>query len=235
MESNLKSFETLIEMSKDFGLDIRLEEYQSHLKLTKHTFPWSIKESEAKIIYDSILFNNLQSGFEIATGFGISSVTIGQALKVTGGKLVTVDAYVEEAVNDCFGYDIKTEETYKDTDGFKMVNALISSLELTDEVIPVVGWSPRDINYIITNNTESSKFDFFFIDGGHTDSQVLADTEVLLPYMKEDCLLIYHDFTPDVKENLYQNINLEDLGFTFKQYNTPFSLCMYSRGVVKLT
>ena len=230
MSRDLKSFGNLIDISKKLGLPVELEEYQSHLKLTGHTFPWSIKELESEIIYDTVLQNNLQSGFEIATGFGISSITIGQALKQTNGTLVTVDAYIEESVNDCFGYDIQTEKIYKDTDGFKMATALIDYLNLNSIVKPVVGWSPKDINEIVNLNVPSQQLDFFFIDGGHTESQVLADTQVLLPFLKEDCILIYHDFPLDVKEKLYKHINLEDQGFRLKHYSTPFNLSIYSRG-----
>jgi hypothetical protein len=66
------------------------------LSMTNHQDPVSIKLSEFNYITDTIVQGNCKRGYEIATGFGISSLAAGFGLKQNGGKIVTIDSYVEE-------------------------------------------------------------------------------------------------------------------------------------------
>jgi len=71
-----------------------------HIKMVNHLYPYSIKEREFNFLRDLIAHNNLKNGFECATAFGISSLALGLGFKETGGKCVTMDAYIEEKCED---------------------------------------------------------------------------------------------------------------------------------------
>ena len=230
----LVPYSSLIELSKQFNLGFNLEpSIDDSLKLSNHYHPWSMREHEAKIVYDLIIQNQLKSGFEIATAFGISASVMGQALKITNGKLVTMDAYVEENFNYSGGYDINTKLVKNiDADGYKMAKALIEVLGITDNVALEIGWSPDDTGTIIERTFGSTKLDFAFIDGGHTQAQIDADVKAVFPYLADDCILLFHDHV-DVSEDTKQFIR--ENGFTNeKNYHTGFNLYAYSKGNKKL-
>ena len=154
---------------------------------------------------------------------------MGQALKVTGGKLVTMDAYVEENFNYSGGYDINTKLVKNvEADGYKMANALINALDITNNVSLEIGWSPDDTGGIIERTFGDTKLDFAFIDGGHTQAQIDADVKAVLPYLADDCILLFHDHV-DVSEETKEFIRYN--GFiNEKNYHTGFNLYAYSKG-----
>lgn len=230
----MKPFKELVELSQTFGLGFTLEQIDHdggfNLKLSNHYHPWSLKEIEGEVVYNTIINNNLKLGFEIATAFGISSSVMGQALLKTGGKLITVDAYVEEHFNQSRQYDINTKlvKTAETADGYQMAHNLVNSLGLVDTVYLEVGWSPTDIPSILNKHLNGSKLEFAFIDGGHSEEQIDADVKVLFDYLDDDCIMFFHDHqcaSPKTIDFIKQK------GFTnFVNYNTPFNLWAYSRG-----
>ncbi len=225
-----KPYTDLVELSKEFDLGFNLEfSVHDSLKLSNHYHPWSLRETEATIVYDLVLVNDIKRAFEIATAFGISASVIGQALNRTGGKLVTMDAYIEENFNHALGYDINSKMVSNtDADGYKMAKKLIEVLGINDNVSLEIGWSPDDTASIIEKNFGESKLDFAFIDGGHTHLQIEADVKSIFPYLSDDCILLFHDHI-DVPENVKEFI--KENGFTTeKNYNTGFNLYAYSRG-----
>lgn len=230
----MKSFSDLIDASKNFNLGFNLEispvEGNDSLKLSNHFHPWSLREQEAKIVYDTIIHNNLKRGFEIATAFGVSSATMAQAFKITGGKLVTMDAYVEENFNHCFSYDINTKFVKKaeEADGYNMAKKLYTFLDVEDFVSLEIGWSPDDIPVIMEKNFGTDKLDFIFIDGGHTHEQIDTDVKSIYPYADENCIIAFHDYNCAAQSTTdFLNNN----GFTsFKDYKTGFILTMFSKG-----
>jgi len=230
----MKTFKEMIDLSKNFGLNFELEsvggEFADSIKLTNHFHPWSLRETEAKIVYDVIRKNNLQKGFEVATAFGISSAVAGQAFKETAGQLVTLDAYIEEKLNHCGAYDINTRTVQEagQADGYKMASALHKELGIDSSVSLAVGWSPDAVPDVIEKTFgKGVKLDYFFIDGGHSFEQIHADTLVLLPYMGEDCVVFYHDFQCAHPQT---RAMMESLGFKVVEYHTGFALAAYFRG-----
>lgn len=229
----MKSFQELIDVSNTFNLEFVLERadvpHQNSLKMSNHYNPWSLQEDEALIVYNTIVRNNLEKGLEIATAFGISSIAIGQALKKTAGKLVTIDAYVEENFDLCDKYELNTRlvKSAEEADGYKMANKLIRYLNLEDIVFTEVGWSPDVVPSVIEKHFTTSKLDFAFIDGGHSVEQIHADVLSVLPFLGEDCIVIFHDYNAVGSET----IHLLNGGFTsFKDYETHFRLAMFARG-----
>lgn len=222
------SHSRLIELSQSFNLPYALEfSWGSSLKMTNHHHPWSLLQEEAEILFRNILHSNLKSGFEIATAFGISAIALGQAFKVTGGKLVTMDAYIEEHFNQADGYDLSTKLTKVDADGFKLASIMLETLQLEKHVSLAIGWSPTDTLKILSQH-HSLPLDFIMIDGGHTADQVHADVEVLVSQTAENCLLAFHDFYC-VGEHTQALLAAE--GFTTKtQFGTGFDLVLYAKG-----
>jgi predicted O-methyltransferase YrrM len=230
----MKTFEELVELSKNFNLDFTLEQISNNgddnLKLSNHFHPWSLKKSEAKIVYDVICNNNLKLGFEIATAFGVSSSVMGQALLKTNGKLITMDAYVEEEFNHALEYNINTKlvKTKETADGYKMASNLLKSLELDETVFLEIGWSPNDVPSILDKHLNGSKLDFAFIDGGHSVEQIHADVLAIKDYLDDDSILFFHDHR-DVAKHTIDFV--QEIGFVkFINYNTPFNLWAYQRG-----
>jgi predicted O-methyltransferase YrrM len=186
----------LIEIFKTFNLEYSLQYqgYSDSLQLSNHAHPCSLEWREANIIYNVIINNNLKHGFEVATAFGISSGAIGQALKVTGGLLVTVDAYVEEIYNFCGAYTIDTRIINENPDGYVAAKLIHEHLNIQDHVILEKGWTPDCISDVITRNFKKKKLDFALIDGGHTFEQFEADVRGVIDYLKHDSVFIFHDF-----------------------------------------
>ena len=123
-------YNELVEISKNFNLDFHLEIVENDsIKLSNSYHPWSIKEEEANIIYDTIINNNLKYGYEIATAFGISASIIGLALNKTNGKLLTLDSYIEEKFGHCNSYNISTKSIYENASGYKMAKELFKFLK----------------------------------------------------------------------------------------------------------
>lgn len=162
------------------------------LKMVGYEYPVGMKENEINFMYNTIVRNNLRSGFEIATGFGASTYGLGMAFKETKGKLVTLDAYIEEARQNPNGY--KNEQTYHPDDpvGFRSVNQLIEFGKLEKIVFPEIGYSPTAVEPLIKKH-QIEELDFILIDGGHWDDAVIRDIEALGPFLKKDAWIFLHD------------------------------------------
>ena len=176
-------------MQFDYILDnVQGLQRRSHsLGMVNHTAPLSITEKEANYFIDFIKKHNLKSGYEICTGFGISSVAIGLGMKETGGTLITIDNYLEESVNDSYIYSgLKTVNS--NSDGYRITNELIKLFELGNVVLPVIGFSPQDIP-----NTSPKDIDFVFIDSLHTPECCLRDFKAIEPYLADRYALFFHD------------------------------------------
>ena len=80
----LTPYTKLIELSKSYNLGFELQFVQGDaLMMSTHHHLWSMRESEADIVHDLIVENNLRYGYEIATAFGISTCVIGESIRKT--------------------------------------------------------------------------------------------------------------------------------------------------------
>jgi predicted O-methyltransferase YrrM len=167
------------------------------MKMTNHKFPYSITETEFEFLKDLIIMYNLKSGYEIATAFGVSSTGIGLGFKETGGKLVTMDAYIEENANNCESYKDYKPAVYENMDGYKSAKFLIKEFGLEDTVFLEVGWSPNDTESVIRKHI-SEPLDFVFIDGGHFPNQLINDISSVVPLLADKYVIAFHDMYPGV-------------------------------------
>ena len=165
------------------------------LSMAGNKLPISIKLFEFNFIKDLIVENNLQYGYEIATGTGLSAVAAGLGFKETGGKIVTMDAFVEEYFKDMLSY-MDSEMLVEDSKGFKSVNQLIKFYELEDIVYPKIGWSPTNTEENIRDifkNINNHKLDYIFIDSCHHEKALKRDFESIQKFVKSGTYVLFHD------------------------------------------
>jgi predicted O-methyltransferase YrrM len=165
---------------------------RGHIKMVGHSVPLSVMQAEWDFLHNIVVDNNLTKGFELATAFGISGSAIGTAMKKTGGKLVTMDAYVEEKYNNAGTYEHFERQVYEQSDGYKSVKYLIKKLDIENHMIAEIGWSPDDVDSIITKNF-TDKLDFVFLDAGHFGHQMIKDIESIKPHLADKFVFVFHD------------------------------------------
>jgi hypothetical protein len=201
-----------------------------HLRLANHPYPWSIVNREFDFIYNTIVDNKLTRGYEACTGVGISGLAAALAMKETGGKIVSLDAYVEERLN-FYNYD-NQKILLENADGYKSVFYLREKFKVEDQFLPEVGWTPDDVPAVIEKHF-TEPLDYVFIDGGHVPSQLILDIEAVLPYTNDNTFWLFHDanhnlWTQPVIDYCREKLNSElkimcphqegccDLGMLFK-------------------
>lgn len=165
---------------------------RGNIKMVQHPYPYSILQEEFNFLTNIIAENNLQRGYECATAFGISSLAIGLGFKKTGGKCVTMDAYIEEKCKDPGKYQDFEKQVYEQADGFKSVNYLIEKFELKNNLFPEIGWSPDDTEDRIRKHFKDP-LDFVFIDAGHFPEQIIKDIDAFAPLLGEKYVVVFHD------------------------------------------
>lgn len=197
----MKGFDIYLELQKenhhfDWAVQPGNKNVGCALRMKKHLQPWSIKNTEFDFLYNTIIENNLKCGYEVATAFGISSLAAGLAFKQTGGKLVTMDAYIEEKYNDCSAYtNIEHYKPKNKPDGLIVTEYLIKKYNLEGVVFPEIGWSPSDTDLVLSKNFDltKNKLDYIFIDAGHWDDAAIKDINSVIPYLSNDCHIFFHD------------------------------------------
>jgi hypothetical protein len=180
-----------------------------HLKLKNHQFPWSVVETEFNWITDLIVKNNLKRGYEACTGVGISGLAAALGMKQTGGKIVSLDAYVEERLNN-YNYDDQ-KILLENADGYKSVFYLRDEFDVKDQFFPEVGWTPDDVGTIIERHY-TEPLDYVFIDGGHKPDQLLLDIKAVIPYTNESTIWTFHDCNPSLWTPEVANFCQEQFG-----------------------
>lgn len=172
-------------------------------KLKTKKFPYSLTDEEGLVLHKLVADCGFREGYEIATAFGYSSLYLGLAFKKTGGRLVTVDAYVEESEeNFLYSEDTARERAARFKEALERgrLNELPEGLQFAAENARVlgiqdviqfeIGFSPDGIPPILNNRL----LDFAFIDGGHFGEQPILDVDAILPNLRKDRFaLVFHD------------------------------------------
>lgn len=173
------------------------------IRMSNHAMPISISDDEWKFISTFINLYDLRCGFEVATAFGVSACAIGMGLQRNGGKLITMDAYIEEQYNDCSQYRAVSNVVNTESDGLRSTQFLIEHFGLSDVVFPRMGWSPTDTDNVIRSILRGGeRLDFAFIDALHYDEAVIRDLEAVRPFLSSSHVVFLHDvhcFGDDVK------------------------------------
>lgn len=159
------------------------------LRMRNHPFPHSITADEFDFIHDYIVAANRRSGFEVATGFGVSACAIGLGMQATQGRLVSMDAYIEERFAKNNLYPSMIREVYEDSDGIEIARALTTLCGISDVVDLVVGFSPDDVARVLHGRT----LDFAFIDARHDEDALSDDVGAVFPFLRAPYTLMLHD------------------------------------------
>ena len=173
------------------------------IHMITHHHPVSVKYVEFESIQKIVLNNKLTKGIEIATGFGISGLAAALAMRQLGGKLVTIDSYIEEAYGMSGAYGPEERKDPKTTDGYKSVQNLVKHFQLEDTFIPEIGWSPENVGSIYAKHFAEDKLDYAFIDALHTNEAVMKDLTAIAPLMDTKHCIFLHDsmvFSQEVKD-----------------------------------
>jgi predicted O-methyltransferase YrrM len=206
-------------------------------KLKTREYPYSCTLEEGLAIYHVISENRLASGYEIATAFGLSSVFIGLGLAESGGKLLTLDCYVEEsAESDVYSpEDIRRHvETLNQglakgqkPEGLKIAEKLANAAGVSDAIIFKTGCSPEDVGHLL----EGKSIDFAFIDGGHFGEQPTLDFDAVEPFLGPKCAVFFHDNNgnPAVARAIAKAEKA--MGQAAQPFQTYYRLTLVSRGL----
>lgn len=188
-------FEQLVFLSKQKS-PVPLERVvpDDGLKMVAHHHPWSLKPREFDFIRSLVASYDLRCGFEIATAFGISGLAAALGFKQTGGKLVTMDAYVEEAHESSMHYmHVQSWLGSENADGYKSVGFLREWFALDNHLVPTIGWSPTDVGDLLRTHHGANPLDFVFIDGGHWDEALIRDLGAVSPFLADRAIVVFHD------------------------------------------
>lgn len=112
----------------------------------------------------------LDNIFIIGNSFGLSTFVLADLFP--NAKVDVIDAELE-------GLDVKL--------GSDLTKKL--SKETFTNVNLTVGFSPQDLKSAM----RSDMYNFFFVDGLHTNEQILLDFEGILPFCDENCIIYFHD------------------------------------------
>ena len=197
MRNKMKTAEEIYtEICSDTEGPVRWKKFDDGgLHMANHFHPVSLKVAEFDFIVNYCQAAKLTRGYEIATAFGISSLAFGIGIKSRGGKMVTMDAYVEEVFNDAHAYENVKNLINQDSDGLKSTQYLLDKYELAETVFPTIGWSPNDTVANIKKHIDldNEKLDFIFVDGGHWGDQVIQDVKAVEPFIANNATLFFHD------------------------------------------
>jgi len=166
------------------------------ISLAGNSFPLSINEAEFNFMRDTIVNNDLKSGFELATGTGISTIAIATAFSKTKGHFLTFDSYYEyitkKSSNIPVGdYSRLDVETIKECEDYKFVSGIIGKLNLSPYVNIIIGWSPTDTTRALRE--QNKPLDFVFLDCPKSDSEFERDITSLRPFIGAKYSIFVHD------------------------------------------
>jgi len=109
--------------------------------------------------------------YKIGVAFGWSTIAIG--LISPNSKIIAID--------NC-------TEGIEASEGLKITQKISEKLGINTSII--VGTSPQDIPQTLKNNV---LIDFVFIDGLHTNDQVVKDFKGILPFCSSSVVIAFHD------------------------------------------
>jgi predicted O-methyltransferase YrrM len=212
-------YSEIIEISKNLDTQYEFSDPQLHtsIRMVNTQFPNSLTQQEAFLLYDTVSKNNLKAGYEVGSGFGISTLYLGTAFKENGGKLITMDAYLEEAFQDPYRTN-DVQIVAETTKGYKSLSQLINHFELKNTVKQSVGYSPNDtLKNVEDFYGNEKKLDFVFIDALHTNEAVIADFESIKDKIDYDRFVIMihdSDFTPEAISYIENALGIKSVMLT---------------------
>lgn len=152
-------------------------------RLPNRPFPVSVTDTEGQLLAHAILQKQLCSGYEVATGFGLSSLWAGTALKETGGTLISIDTYREETTQD-----FETTGSGVAWEPYGLLFAMRWRDRLHFPLRYAIAASPVDVPSLGLRH-----LDYVFIDGCHYGAHPLKDVAAVVPYLASRGIMAFHD------------------------------------------
>ena len=186
MPKFIEVLKTVTRIYNDFGFEISTSLNSYHYGNNSEIFyTWLSKKQaplftgggisiiEAYCIYTIINHYKPQNIFTIGNAFGFSNLII--ALSNPEATVISIDAGVEGEDNDI---------------GNKLTLDAARQNNINLEVIK--GFSPQDVPFIV-NSKLNGKIDLCFIDGLHTNEQLLLDYNAIENFCTKNCVILFHD------------------------------------------
>lgn len=154
-----------------------------HRRLAGSLSPISIGEDECRVFGRLIEAFRPENAFIVGNAFGLSSTYIALAMRDAGADhVIAMDTETEGDGASCA----------------VLARTLAKRLSL-DLLHAKKGESPQDTPFVI----ESEQYDLVFLDGNHLRPYVRDDLHGVLPYLKDDSVVVFHDyFMPGVREGV---------------------------------
>ena len=172
--------------------------------------------SLAEIYFFEALFENYKpnSLFVIGNAFGWSTLAL--ALLNPSSKVVAIDMCPRP----------------EEREGIKVTNTI--GEKVSANVVARIGTSPNDVEAIVTSEF-SNNLDFVFIDGGHTNEQLLQDFTASQKFASDNCVYVFHDVINFKMSDAFINITKKNPNFLSSfLFRTPSGMAItYSRKLAK--
>lgn len=189
----MNTFNTVVDLYKDFDHEIENHGDLKFFQIRSLSTGLSITQKEV------LFFERFKEEFKdpkifiIGNAFGFSTFVLNEIFK--GCSIDVIDAECE-GVNNRQGSEITR----------KIIEKHNFDIRLT------IGYSPEEV----PNATRFDKYDIVFIDGLHTDDQLIKDFKAVKPYLNQDKFICFmHDvrlckMEKAVEKILEQNQQLYD-------------------------
>lgn len=114
---------------------------------------------------------------EIGTWQGGSALLFSER----ASTVITIDVFnIDRVCDKSYDSDEMLDYSIQEThENIKNTNNIILMVGLSSQIVPLF---------------QDSLFDFIFIDGDHTYEGIKTDTEICLPKLKNDGMIMYHDY-----------------------------------------
>ena len=199
------------------------------LKRESKQLPISINEQEFNFFIRFIRENNLICGYELGTGFGISTLAIGIGMQYTKGIVYTLDSYVEGEYQYQPVGNMSDKITPVYPQDMKFAIETIKRFGVRDYVVFLKGNSPE-----YTLNTFDSyqpKLDFIFLDCPKVAQDLSRDIHGFKPYLSDRYALFIHD-THDYPEEAKRIVRDElDIELKFDILKQKFPLASATKNI----
>jgi predicted O-methyltransferase YrrM len=176
----------------------------------------TVNTSGGFTISDAFLFTQLQrvicptSIFIIGNSFGLSTFVLAELFPTA--TLDAIDAEIEGL------------EASRGTHITRQIAA-----QYFPNVQVTVGFSPTDLS----KATLRRPYNLIFIDGMHTNEQVVLDFNGMLPYCDNECVIVFHDVAYANMLSAWQQIVVKAAGLGFHGFTMGFTqlgTCVLARG-----
>lgn len=192
-----------------------------------------IVKEEGEFLYNYLHNRTIKSVLEIGTYIGLSTAYMATALQKTNGNMITIDPNQPYACIDC--PQTWAKQILKDLG----LNNVIFIEGYANKQTPI-NPEPEKKLYIdnkliiitnVLNSFVEKKFDLIFIDGYHSQEEVITNFEYCINLLNKNGTIILHDSkqVKDVKQAIiYLNIKYSDK-FYYNYINTERGLGIFTK------